>query len=67
MYKIVTCNCKRYHLDQLNITYTYSLFFDNCLCSTEHDILAKNVTFAFTIWLVSQEIISPQSAAAVLT
>ena len=40
MYKIVTCNCKRYRLDQLNITYTYSLFFDNCLCSTEHDILA---------------------------
>ena len=38
MYKILTCNCKRSRLDQLEINYTYSFFFEDCHCSTNHEI-----------------------------
>ena len=40
MYKIVTCNCKRYRLDQLDINYTYSFLFNDCGCSTDHKVFA---------------------------
>ena len=32
------CNCNRYRLDQLEITYTYSFKFDDCNCSSKHEI-----------------------------
>ena len=38
MYKFVTCNCKRYRLDQLEINYTYSFSFEECHCQTDHKI-----------------------------
>ena len=39
MYKIVTCNCKRYRLAQLDINHTYSFLFDDCLCFTDHEVV----------------------------
>ena len=38
--KTLTCHCKRNHLDQLNVNYTYTYSFDDCLCSGEHKVLA---------------------------
>ena len=36
MFKIMMCNCNRYLLHQLEITYTYSFKFDNCNCSLKY-------------------------------
>lgn len=38
MYKIETCNCERYRLNQLEINYTYSFFFEDCHCPTGHEM-----------------------------
>ena len=40
MIKILTCHCKRNHLNQLNINYTYVYSFDDCCCCDEHKVFA---------------------------
>ena len=40
MFKILMCNCNRYRLDQLEVPDTYSFTFDNCRCSSDHEIFA---------------------------
>ena len=39
MYKIVTCNCKRYCLNQLEINDTYSFFFNDYRCFMDHEVV----------------------------
>ena len=38
MFKILVCDCKRFGLDQLNIKYKSSFYFDGCSCGAEHKI-----------------------------
>ena len=38
MFKILMCNCNRYRFDQLGVDYTYSFVFDDCRCSSYHEI-----------------------------
>ena len=40
MFKILMCNCNRCRLDQLEVPDTYSFTFDNCRCSSDHEIFA---------------------------
>ena len=40
MYEILTCHCKRYRLDQLNVNYTYGYPFSDFHCSGEHKVFA---------------------------
>ena len=39
MHKIVTCNCKRQRLDQLDINYIYSFLFNDCCCFMYHEVV----------------------------
>ena len=34
------CNCNRYRLAQLEVPYTYSFTFDDCRCSSDHEMFA---------------------------
>ena len=38
MFKILTRNCNRHHLDQLEVPFTYSFTLDDCRCSSDHKI-----------------------------
>ena len=40
MYQILMSNCKRYHLDQLNIDCKITFSLDDCLCDTNHKVFA---------------------------
>ena len=38
MFKILMCDLKRFGLDQLNVKYKSSFYFDGCSCGIEHKI-----------------------------
>ena len=40
MFKFLRCNCKRNHLDQLNIDYKYTFSFRDCICNVQDKVLA---------------------------